>query len=343
MLLEFTYGGSNNIEVASFSIGGNNVDANNFSYTIQGQFEIVNAGAEDVVVQIRLNCEDGGNINIASLGSIAISGSYEQVTGNNSQNVYVVDSKSKFGQNSTISFVLTRDVNYWVDRVVVNNAEVSVNINSTSNQDNISYSIQGAVGNSIIIDIYITTLSNITFNYALYSGESLSGSLPTTTRFAYQKTISASIEEVGAVLPNVQRVGFVFTGWKIEGTNVDVTSSTIWSYRGDRTLVAQYQIANILAEFYVDDVKGDIVSNSSSYEASYDGASHVLRYLITNQNTTAINYSYAWTQNSAQTANTSNSLTVSTVLDSGSYVLTIRAVSKQNSLVNTTLVLSLNV
>ena len=339
----YTYGGSNNIEVASFSIGGNNVDANNFSYTIQGQFEIVNAGAEDVVVQIRLNCEDGGNINIASLGSIAISGSYAQVTGNNSQNVYVVDSKSKFGQNSTISFVLTRDVNYWVDRVVVNNAEVSVNINSTSNQDNISYSIQGAVSNSIIIDIYITTLSNITFNYALYSGESLSGSLPTTTRFAYQKTISASIQEVGAVLPNVQRVGFVFTGWKIEGTNVDVTSSTIWSYRGDRTLVAQYQIANILAEFYVDEVKGDIVSNSSSYEAPYDGASHVLRYLITNQNTTAINYSYAWTQNSAQTANTSNSLTVSTVLDSGSYVLTIRAVSKQNSLVNTTLVLSLNV
>ena len=343
----YTYGGgANAIEVVNFALNGTDVNQNNFTYTISGQYELVDAGAEDIVVQIRLHCDDTDDLDISTLGTITVNGTYNQISENGTQNVYIVDTRSHFQQNSTLSLVLNRNVNYWIDRVLVNSVETSVNINTTSNQDNISYTITDLASGTIIIDIYITTLSNITFNYNLNEGETLSGSLPQTTKFAYQKTISQSMSEYDAVLPSaedINREGFVFTGWKLESNNQDITTSTVWSFRGDATLVAQYSISDIEVEFYADDILGEIVSNASTFEQTYDGASHILEYEITNQNDSAINYSYSWRRNSAQMSNTSNNLTVTNVQDSGTYTVTIRATSKQNSLIYTTLTLTLTV
>ena len=343
----YTYGGgANAIEVVNFALNGTDVEQNNFTYTIRGQYELVDAGAEDIVVQIRLHCDDTDDLDISTLGTITVNGTYNQISENGTQSVYIVDTRSHFQQNSTLSLVLNRNVNYWIDRVLVNSVVTSVNINTTSNQDNISYTITDLASGTIIIDIYITTLSNITFNYNLNEGETLSGSLPQTTKFAYQKTIAQSMNEYDAMLPSaegINREGFVFTGWKLESNNQDITTSTVWSFRGDATLVAQYSISDIEVEFYADDILGEIVSNASTFEQTYDGASHILEYEITNQNDSAINYSYSWRRNSAQMSNTTNNLTVTNVQDSGTYTVTIRATSKQNSLIYTTLTLTLNV
>lgn len=335
----YTYGGDpNNIEVVDFDLKGN-VDINNFTFIIQGQYELIDAGAENIVVQIRLLCDDADWVNVTSLGTLTVNGTYNEILDNGTQNVYLVDRKSNYELRPTINIILNRDANYWFDRVLVNGQDTQLNVSSISNVDNISYTINDFETNAIVIDIYITTLCDITLDYNLEEGESLVNSLPTTTGFAYQMTIQQSIDNYDAVLPNaqdVQRVGFVFTGWKLQLNNQDINTSTSWSYRGKATLVAQYELADIDAEFYADESLGEIVSNESSFEIIYDRTVHILKYLVTNQNDYAINYTYSWTRNSAQMANDLNYVSVINVPDSGEYTLTIRASSKRNSLINIT-------
>ncbi len=343
----YTYNGSQNkIEVVSFVINGSGVDQNNFTYSILGQYEIADAGAEEVVMQIRVLCDDLNAPNISSLATLTVNGTYTQVSGNGTQNVYIVDTRTNFEQNSRLSLTLNRDVNYWIDRVLVNNAETTVNINSSSSADEITYTLTGAISGSITIDIYITTLSNITLNYDLADGESLSGNLPTSTTFAYQKTISQSIATYGAVLPtadDVVRTGFVFTGWRLESNNVLITESTTWSYKYDAVLVAQYEIAKMEVEYYVDDVLDEIIDGVSTFESVYDATTHKLEFRVLNTNNNAISYTYSWTRNSAQYANQSSSLSVTNVKDSGYYTVTIRATATQNQLYTTSQTIALNV
>ncbi len=334
----YTYGGALNLEVVFFTLSGTDVNEENFDYSIEGEYQIVDAGLENVVISVNVHCDDESNIDISSIASLYFAQDFEQITGNNTASVQIVDFVSYFQQNPRLEFSVNRSENYWVDRVLVNNVLTQVNYTEGQISDTFVYDVSDKI---VSIDIYITTLSEVTLDYALSDGETLSG-YPTSTKFAYQKTVQQSIDAYGSVLPqNVDRAGFVFIGWKLSSNNTFISTDSTWSYKKGAVLVAQYELADIEVEQVIDDVINSPLTNQ--FLRIFDAQTHEIVYNVTNSNDYAIRYTYSWTKNNAQQNNSSNTLSVLNVSDTGNYVLTITAVMVQNSLVYKTRGISLEV
>lgn len=318
-----------------------NADVSNFEYEITGSFEIKTTDTNAIQVSITVVCEDGGNENLKNISSISlISPSTEQVTGNNTNQVIIVESKT-FLKNAWIKANINfKNSYYWIQKVEVDGTESNI---VTNNQ--ISYQITNNSVDSIEIVVYITTLKIITFNYALSSGESVE--LSTTTKFAYQQKISTSITTYGAILPDaneIKRTGWTFDYWRIANTTTKVTTDTVWSYN-DATLEAVYKLADITVDQLIDGTKQESIL--TNYSTIFDNQNHTVEYDITNKNTNSISYSYKWQKSvngsTTNLSNTTNYVNFKNVTDSATYKITITIQDKINSVNKKTFTYSINV
>ncbi len=294
-------------------------------FSADSKFTIKDKDANALSFVISVVCDDRPNEDIASIAKLKDT--------NNDEDLLFSDIglKNDMVGNSYTYTLSIKNTNYRLKEVRFNN-EVNTTIISGNT---ISYTIKNAdtslPDGAIDIKVYVTTLCSVTFDYALQVGESAkadgSTTLPTQTYYACNQTIAYSIQNYAAKLPEVQRAGWIFTGWY--NGNIKIDESSVWSLTEEKTLTASYVLADLSIQQKINSVVQDPIA--TSYSKVYNASNHVVEYNVVNKNETSISYSYAWEyQKDASSAfitlaNTTNSLSVRDAKDSGVYKLTITA------------------
>ncbi len=314
------------INIFDFSVQTKDQDfTSDFSYLINGQFNINGQDSNSISFNIIGVCEDSSSVDIANLISFdVLSPSFEQIQDNNTYNVKIIANKSDL-QSQTLKTKINITQNYWINKININNQDVSIDTYVVNNE--LVYPIDNTLS-SITIKVYITTLRTITFNYNIVDEKELSGNVIYQTKFATQKTIDYSIQNYGAVLPNeetVERLGYNFVGWTTSN-GTKITNSTVWLYE-DITLYANWTISDFVITKYLD----NSIYEENILEKEYNAKSSELKYEIENLNAYSLSYKYFWKKGSVSLTNSSNKITFKNVTDSGVYTLTIRATSNTDA------------
>ncbi len=314
------------INVFDFSVQTKDQDfTNDFSYILNGQFIISGQDANSISLNIIGVCEDNSSISVENLISFdVISPSFEQIQDNETYNVKIIANKAGL-QGQYLRVQIDTAQNYWINKITINNNEVSVDTYVVNNE--LAYLIDTSEA-SITIKVYVTTLRNITFNYNIEDENELSGNIIYQTKFAMQKTVEYSIKNYGAVLPNaetMQRLGYNFEGWTTSN-GTKITNSTVWLYQ-DATLYANWTLADLEISKYLDGVS----YQSDNLTKQYNAKTNELKYEITNLNSYSLGYEYSWKKGSVLLTNDTNKITFKNVVDSGVYTLTIRATSNTDT------------
>ena len=295
----------------------------NLDYRIEGSFEIKNPDANSLTVKLQVVCDDGVSINLAEISSLTLVSPTSSIDPTlvvdvqDPNYIAIINTKSYFENKQIVFDVDLLHSKYWIDSVKVDDVPKDI-----LSGKRISYTITNTSPSVISIKVYITRLNVVQYNYNLASGESIADML-TFTKFAKGLSIQDSINTYGAVLPTVTRPGWIFNGWQNGAMIVD--ESTIWEM-GDATLIANYTLAPLQVEQFINTVKKSPMI--SMIDPEYIAQDNIIVYSVVNVNTKSITYTYKWTKDiTTVLSNTTDTLKVKNVNQNGHYKVEISAKS----------------
>ncbi|MBQ3494889.1 MAG: hypothetical protein IJA69_05675, partial [Clostridia bacterium] len=288
----YKFDGASLILTASVAYG--TFSSANLSISKTGSYEIADPGNDYINITINLNYDNTSTtINVEDIASIQVpTTAYQDIY--TTKRTISIGGTRNFYQNKAfdISLFINKSNDFWTQKIgiKVDSAEEtfsqSANALLASQKFALDMNQYYQTAKQIIVNIYITNIVNISYNYNLVGGETLvnASECVNGAKFVYKQTIIAS----GNALPQPNRIGWQFAGWRYDSvdnngniTAVAITDNTVWSYKGNETFVlyATYTL------------KSPEIAVSANINKTYDANVENITFTISNYNGESITYS----------------------------------------------------